>query len=272
MAMNNTKSQNVLTIQSLSVAKPGSAKTQNLHYLVKDVNCELAAGEVLAIIGPNGAGKSTLLKAISGDLNFTGKLITPALENENKLRARQLAVLPQFSLLNFPYRVHEVVALGRIPHATGAARDQQIINQALELMDIAYLTDRLYPDLSGGEKQRVQLARVLAQIWHQDDAPNQTRLLLLDEPTTALDLGHQQDLMRVIKSFAERGVAVVMVLHDINLAAQYANKLLALLCSETLAYGSLDEVIQKPIIDKLFSIDSKIIKHPNTGKLLVIGS
>lgn len=271
--MNGFQKQNVLTIQGLSVSTPTSAITrkQTPHSLVNDVNCEVSKGEILAIIGPNGAGKSTLLKAISGDVNFTGELITPALSQDNALRARQLAVLPQFSLLNFPYRVHEVVALGRIPHATGATRDNDIINQALELMDIAYLTERLYPDLSGGEKQRVQLARVLAQIWHEDDAENKTRLLLLDEPTTALDLGHQQDLMRVIKAFAKQGVAVVMVLHDINLAAQYADKLLALLCSETLAYGTVDHVIQKPIIDKLFGIEADIIKHPNSGKPLVIG-
>jgi len=270
--MNNTVNKPpVLNINGVSVAKPGTAKSKS-HLLVKDVSCDVAAGEVLAIIGPNGAGKSTLLKAISGDVNYTGDINSPMLSDTLSLRARQLAVLPQFSLLNFPYKVHEVVALGRIPHATGLVRDNDIINQALELMDIAYLKDRLYPGLSGGEKQRVQLARVLAQIWHEDDAPNKTRLLLLDEPTTALDLGHQQDLMRVIKVFAERDVAVVMVLHDINLAAQYADKLLALLCSETLAYGNLDAVIQKPIIEKLFGIQAEIITHPNTGKPLVIGN
>ena len=262
----------VLSIEALSVAKPGARITQSEpHYLLKNVSCEVAAGEILAIIGPNGAGKSTLLKAISGDLPFTGNINTPMLCDVGSLRARQLAVLPQFSLLNFPYRVHEVVALGRIPHATGTVRDNEIIQQSLELMDISYLKDRLYPNLSGGEKQRVQLARVLAQIWDEQDADNQTRLLLLDEPSTALDLGHQQDLMRAIKVFADRGVAVVMVLHDINLAAQYADKLLALLCSETLAYGSLDKVIQKPIIEKLFNIEAEIIDHPISGKPLVIG-
>lgn len=264
--------QTVLNIEALSVTKPGTRITQREpHYLLKNVNCEVAAGEILAIIGPNGAGKSTLLKAISGDIAYTGKVNTPMLSDTPARRARQLAVLPQFSLLNFPYRVHEVVALGRIPHATGNTSDNEIINQSLKLMDIAYLKNRLYPNLSGGEKQRVQLARVLAQIWNKEDAENQTRLLLLDEPSTALDLGHQQDLMRAIKVFADRGVAVVMVLHDINLAAQYADKLLALLCSETLAYGSLDEVIQKPIIEKLFNIEAEIIPHPNSGKPLVIG-
>ena len=132
-----------------------------------------------------------------------------------------------------------MVQLARIPHNTGRQCDDQIVKDALELMDISFLTNRLYTELSGGEKQRVQLARVLAQIWNSEDAPAQTRLLLLDEPTSALDLGHQQQLMTAIRKLANQGVTVVMVLHDINLAAHYADTILALLCSERLAYGSV---------------------------------
>ena len=239
--------------------------------LVDNVSCKLDSGEILAVIGPNGAGKSTLLQAISGDLTYTGEININGVSEEPKLRARQIAVLPQLSLLNFPYRVSEVVGLSRIPHQTGIERDRQIIDQALATMDIDFLKDRLYTELSGGEKQRVQLARVFAQIWSADDAPEGTRLLLLDEPTFALDLGHQQQLMQIITSFAKQGVAVMMVLHDINLAAYYADRLLALLCSQQIALGEPNEVISEDIINRLFGIKTSIIKHPDHDAPVVLG-
>lgn len=261
---------NILSIKHLCVAKPISTPGGDKTLLLNDINCELQAGEILAVIGPNGAGKSTMLKAIAGDLAYHGEIQIGAAAASSKLRARQVAVLPQLSLLNFPFRVFEVVNLARIPHQTGREHDQQIVRSALKLMDIAYLEDRLYPELSGGEKQRVQLARVLAQIWNADDAPSGTRLLLLDEPTAALDLGHQQQLMQAIQVFAKSGVAVLMVLHDINLAAQYADKLLALLCSQQLAYGTVEEVITEQIVHRLFNIESSIIRHPQHGTPIIL--
>ncbi|MCL4169000.1 UNVERIFIED_CONTAM: hypothetical protein GTU68_027587 [Idotea baltica] len=224
----------------------------------------------MAIIGPNGAGKSSLLKAIAGDLTYSGSISIQGLSETPTLRARQVAVLPQLSLLNFPYRVSEVVGLSRIPHNTGRKRDDKIVKDALKLMDISFLTNRLYTELSGGEKQRVQLARVLAQIWSREDAPAESRLLLLDEPTTALDLGHQQQLMSAIRTLAQQGVTVVMVLHDINLAAHYADNILALLCSQQLAFGSVNEVITAPNIKSLFGVDAKVIMHPERNTPVVI--
>jgi len=243
----------------------------NAHCLVDSVSCELSAGEILGIIGPNGAGKSSLLKAISGDWAYQGVLEIIGVSQDPVLRARQVAVLPQFSLLNFPYRVCEVVGLGRTPHQSGAQRDAQIIDQALSLMDISFLKDRLYTELSGGEKQRVQLARVFAQIWDQTDAEHGLRLLILDEPTTALDIGHQQALMSAINTFANRGVAVVMVLHDVNLAARYANKILALLCSQVVAYGSAQEVITQTNVQRLYDVDIQILEHPVDNTPVVVG-
>lgn len=266
----------ILDIQQLSVVKPDSghlAATDSdaKHMLVDEVSCSVDAGEVLAVIGPNGAGKSTLIKALSGDIDYQGTAHIQGLADTPVLRARQVAVLPQLSLLNFPYRVSEVVNLARIPHSTGRVRDDQIIDEVLELMDIGFLKNRLYTQLSGGEKQRVQLARVLAQIWSADDAPNGTRLLLLDEPTTALDLGHQRDLMRAIQQFARQGVAVVMVLHDINLAARYADTMLALLCSQQIACGPVSEVVTAANIDRLFGLQAEVIPHPQAGTPVVIG-
>ena len=139
------------------------------------------------------------------------------------------------------------------------------------MMDIGFLKDRLYTQLSGGEKQRVQLARVFAQIWDQNDAENGLRLLILDEPTTALDLGHQQALMSAIQAFARKGVAVVMVLHDVNLAARYVDKVLALLCSQVVAYGSPEDVITQDNIQRLYEVDIEILKHPKDNTPIVVG-
>ena len=260
----------ILTISHLCVAKPGLAGHPSPVRLLDDINCELAAGEILAVIGPNGAGKSTLQNAIAGDLNYSGDIHISSVAESRKLRARQVAVLPQLSLLNFPYRVSEVVNLARIPHQTGRSQDQKIVASALELMDINHLANRLYTELSGGEKQRVQLARVLAQIWNVDDAASGTRLLLLDEPTAALDLGHQQQLMYAIQEFAQSGVAVLMVLHDINLAAQYADKLLALLSSQQIAYGTVEQVVTEQIVHQLFNIKASIISHPEHGTPIIL--
>ena len=270
---------NILSVSNLSIIKPHSKRNKGKpsEMLLDNINFELNAGEIITIIGPNGAGKSTLLKAIAGDLDFanwqyTGKLSMPLIANINdaKTRARQLAVLPQFSLLNFPYRVSEVVGLSRTPHQTGRSRDLEIIDAALELMDIGFLKNHLYTKLSGGEKQRVQLARVLAQIW--EPINEQPRLLLLDEPTTALDLGHQRDLMRAVKKISTQGVGVLMVLHDINLAARYADRILALLCSQQVAFDIPTKVITTDRVKRLFNIDAKILAHPDNGSPIVVST
>jgi len=261
----------LLEIDQVSIEINGSQRDNAHTILVNNVSCTLKAGEVLAIIGPNGAGKSTLLNAIAGDIKYSGEIRIIGVSQQAKLRARQLAVLPQLSLLNFPYRVSEVVGLARIPHSTGRLRDDEIVQEALSLMDISFLSDRLYTELSGGEKQRVQLARVFAQIWQKSDTENGSRLLLLDEPTAALDLGHQRLLMRAIRELASHGVGVVMVLHDINLAARYADKALALLCSEQLAFGLVNEVITQENIRSLFEVDVHIARHPEHNSPVVIG-
>ena len=258
----------------------------NLHVeingrtLLKQIDLDVSAGEIVAIIGPNGAGKSSLLKAVmrdipfsQGEININQQVVN---HNLNNSQARQVAALPQFSLLSFPYTVHEVVSLARIPHSTGLAIDNQIIDETLAAMDISHLSERLYTRLSGGEKQRVQLARVLAQIWRAEDTETEhQRLLILDEPTTALDLGHQQMLMRTLHTFAKSSdnkVAVLMVLHDVNLAARYADKLLAISEGETLAFGTPKQVLTKKNLKQLFDIDAHIVPHPNTGQPVVLGN
>lgn len=243
---------------------------------LKNLNLALNTGELVAIVGPNGAGKSTLLKTICGDLpGVQGDIFFHAQKLRNipsRERARNLAVLPQHSSLNFAFSAKEVVALGRIPHSTGLTQDNQIVASAMRALDISHLAERLYPRLSGGEKQRVQLARVLAQIWQ----PNATstnypsRLLLLDEPTAHIDLGHQQQLMTEIKRFTLQGVTVLLVLHDINLAIQYADKLVAMTEGRIEAVGAPEAIINQPLIDKLFGKQVRVMHLPDNHRPIVL--
>ena len=242
--------------------------------LVKAVSVNVNSGEILGIIGPNGAGKTTLLRAISCDVELTSGLVSiddqPVGNIDARQRACQLAVLPQFSSLNFPFTVEEVVELGRIPHSTGKQCDNRIVTEALHTMRILHLRKRLYTHLSGGEKQRVQLARVMSQIWRKEDTHG-IRLLLLDEPTSALDLGHQQQLMKVIRDFAYQGVAIIMAVHDINLVARYADNVLALSSGHTVAYGQPSDVIKAEVIKRLYAVYARVIHHPETNRPVVLG-
>lgn len=255
----------ILNIRGLCFAVGAAA-------LLDDIHMQVGPGEIMAIVGPNGAGKTTLLKAVCGDIVPTqGEIQLNGIAIDawpRQQRARHVAVLPQLSVLNFPYTVEEVVGLGRIPHSSGARIDQGIIAEAMRAMDISYLQGRLYTKLSGGEKQRTQLARVMAQIWRKDDAAQ--RLLLLDEPTTALDLGHQQQLMGAIVDFAKQGVAVVMVVHDINIAARYADSVTAISCGRSLAQGAVDDVMTETMLKNLFNADIRMVEDPLTKRRVVI--
>lgn len=255
----------MLIVDQVSVERGGRA-------LLDSVSVAVAPGDFMAVIGPNGAGKSSLLHAIVGDLVADSGAVTldgGAIDAlALRARARQVALLPQASGLTFPFAVHEVVALGRSPHASGRQVDAGIVEAACKLTDIRHLRERAYTHLSGGEKQRVQLARVLAQIWRAETTGS--RLLLLDEPVAALDLGHQQQIMDAIAALSRAGVAVVMVLHDVSLAARYADHLLALRAGRVVAQGEPAEVVTADIIQQLFDIRARILAHPDTGTPVVL--
>jgi len=227
---------------------------------------------VMAVVGQNGAGKTTMLRAVVGELPVSGGALTlcgrPHHHWRLQERARRLAVLPQASTLNFPFTVAEVVALGRSPHSTGRAVDEEIIRAALAALDIGHLRDRLYPQLSGGEKQRTQLARVMVQIWRAEDIGE--RLLVLDEPTASLDLGHQQQLMQRVRAFASDGAAVLMVLHDLNLALRFADRLLALHQGAVAAEGPCAEVLTTDLLQRLYGARVELMRHPHDGRPVVI--
>ena len=240
--------------------------------LLRDINLAVDRGQILGLAGPNGAGKTSLLRLVAGDIPLSaGHLLIggrPAGDWPRRELARQLAYLPQLSLLNFPYTVEEVVALGRIPHDSGADRDGEIMAEVMAATDITLLRHRLYTRLSGGEKQRVQLARVLAQIWDADARAG--GLLLLDEPTTALDLSHQQLVLAAVSTLAARGCAVVLVIHDLNLIAGVADQIAVLQAGRLVAAGTPAAVFTEALFHQVFGIDVLIQQHPGRAQPLVI--
>ncbi len=238
--------------------------------VLSGIDLALQPGEVLGVLGPNGAGKSTLLDALSGELRPSQGQVTldgrPLSAWVGAERAQRLAVLPQTSTLNFAFRVEDVVGMGRLPHATGQARDQQIIAEALAAADAGHLAGRNYLELSGGERQRVHLARVLAQLW--PGASGQT--LLLDEPTSMLDPLHQHTTLQATRTIAASGVAVLVILHDLNLAARYCDRVLLLHGGTAHALGTPHEVLQAEPLHAVFDLEVLVQRHPERGHPLII--
>lgn len=233
---------------------------------LRDINLILNSGQVLAVIGPNGAGKTTLVRAISGVVPLSGGSI---LINENNLsdlspleRARKVAVVPQARNLPAAFTAWEAVLLGRTPHLNFfgqlSSDDEQIARQAMQKTDTLDLAERRLGELSGGEQQRVLLARALAQ-----HAP----ILLLDEPVTHLDLHYQLDLMDQISALAGgEGLCVLAVLHDLNMASRYADYVALLVKGELMAYGKADEILVPEILSKAYNLPMDVFKGKSGGR------
>ncbi|MYZ39884.1 MULTISPECIES: heme ABC transporter ATP-binding protein [unclassified Streptomyces] len=225
------------------------------------------AGEVLALVGPNGAGKSTLLAALAADLppgqgevRIDGR---PAYEWSAPELALRRAVLPQAAALAFPFPVEEVVRMGRAPWAGTPLEDEDgsAVAAAMAATEVTAFAGRPFSALSGGERARVALARVLAQ-----RAP----LLLLDEPTAALDLRHQELVLRICRERAAAGDAVVVVLHDLGLAAAHADRVAVLHNGEVAAEGPPAEVFRDGLLSRVYRQPVEVFPHPRTGVPLVI--
>ncbi|GGO88548.1 hemin import ATP-binding protein HmuV [Marinobacterium nitratireducens] len=221
---------------------------QVLHGL----DLELAAGTLTVVLGPNGAGKSTLLQLLSGLESPTSgavRLDGEALHGWSEpQRARQLAVMTQDQPLDFPFSVEEVVRLGAWPLGLSPQQEADHGRRWLQRLDLAQLAGRNYLQLSGGERQRVQLARVLAQCGEQ------SRVLLLDEPVSAMDLRHQHLCLRQLRRLADAGMAVLLILHDLALAAQYGDRVLLLKDGRALAQGPVPEVMTAALLSQLFEV------------------
>jgi iron complex transport system ATP-binding protein len=210
--------------------------------VLRGVHAEVAPGEWLAVIGPNGAGKSTLLKAVAGLLPYRGEISVddrPVRDLSQRELGRGIAYTAQIPVVPPQMPVREYVLLGRTPHlgylARPGRRDRVVADEVLRRLDLSALAERDVDRLSGGERQRVVLARALAQ---------QARVLLLDEPTTALDLGHQQQVLEIVDALRrDDGLTVITTLHDLGVAAQYADRLLMLVGGRAVAAGTAAEVL-----------------------------
>lgn len=245
------------------------------NWLLRNVSCRLRPGELTAILGPNGSGKSTLMAALAGErppsagaVEFAGRPIAawPA-----AALARRRAVLPQSSSLQFPFTVEEVVALGRTPFrgTAGASDDRSATRAAMRTAEVEALRGRLVPTLSGGERQRVHLARCLAQLA-VPVAADGAKALLLDEPTTGLDPAHQHRLMTVARDFARAGGLALAIIHDLNLAAQYADRLLVLQAGRLVYDGSPLDGLTPERLSTVFEIDAAVVAHPASERPLIV--
>lgn len=238
--------------------------------ILKAVSLQLLNGEIVAVCGPNGAGKSTFLRVLSGEYEATKGSVSFLGKKLREWRISDLAlhraVLNQESMLTFPFRVSEVVAFGRYPYPK-STQNNEIIEFCMKEVEISHLRNRLYTTLSGGEKQRVHLARILAQL----EGPESDKLLLLDEPTSALDLKHQERVLQMAQRIAKKKrYSVLVVLHDLNLAAAYADRILFMKKGMGVYEGVPDEVLTSKNVKEIFDIDAHILHHPDTNRPFLV--
>ncbi|MEO6611103.1 MAG: heme ABC transporter ATP-binding protein [Chitinophagaceae bacterium] len=255
-------------------------KATGIHYrvgkklILNDVSMDFQPGEFNMILGPNGSGKSTFLKIFSGELHgYEGTVLYGGkkLETIKKVElARERAVMSQQPELSFPLTVDEVVMMGRYPHFAfnPGKKDEAICEEVMKRMNLQSFKERNYLTLSGGEKQRVQYARVLAQIWEKPASG--CRYLFLDEPLTSLDINYQQEFLQVAREFSKEETILVAVMHDINLATQYADKLFFLKEGELVAKGKPKEIVTEDLIRKVFDVKTTIINNPVSGNPLIV--
>ncbi|MBU2709445.1 heme ABC transporter ATP-binding protein [Zooshikella harenae] len=239
--------------------------------LLHPVSVTFNPGELVVLLGPNGAGKSTLLHCLAGGVpDSAGDLYwqqQPYTQLSRQFKSQHIALLGQQHQLQFAFTVEEVVALGRLPWNTSSTESFQWVKLALQCFDIIHLQNRNYLSLSGGEQQRVQLARVWVQLQAEK---TDTRCLLLDEPLAALDPKHQLQLMNEARQFAHAGHVVVMVLHDMNMAMRFADKVLLLNEGKAVAWGKPADVLIPEQIANVFSLDVTIMSHPDRDFSFVV--
>jgi len=243
--------------------------------LIADISASFAPGGLHLLVGPNGAGKSTLVKVLArllrpqtGTVEYEGTDVSQVGEAE---LAQKRAVLSQAIEIAFPLTVREVVLMGRYPHFSGrpGPTDDRIVDEVMQHFDVTEFKDRYYQTLSGGERQRVNFARVLAQLW-RDDSVDSCRYLFLDEPLTFLDIRHQIDFMKRIRSFTDAGdVVTVGVVHDLNLAARFADQILMLNGGRVVAHGTPAEVLTTERIEQVFGVEPTMVQTEHSGIHLI---
>jgi iron complex transport system ATP-binding protein len=261
----------------MSIVASDIVVTRGKRRLLDCVSVQFLPGALTVILGENGAGKSTLLKVVSGEvLPERGSVLLcdkPLAAWSCIESAKRRAVLPQDARVGFMFSAFEVALLGRSPHCNGypGKRDRDIAHAAMARMDVAHLANRLFPTLSGGERARVSLARVLAQLWEKTG--DAARCLLLDEPVAALDIAHQHLALQVARQFVkEEGATVVAVLHDLNLAAQYADHVVLMKTGAVHAVGSVEDTLTASILSACFSTPIRQMAHPDGMRPLLFAA
>lgn len=239
------------------------------HTIIKDLSVTFPKGKVTAIVGPNGCGKSTLLNGLSRvHRPSSGHIILESKDIHTmpaKEVAKKLALLPQETSAPDGITVRELIHFGRHPHQSFLKQwgmdDRTAIEFALKAANLEDLGERLLDTLSGGQRQRAWIAMSVAQ---------ETPLLLLDEPTSALDLGHQIEVFELIRALSSQGKTIVMVVHDLAMAARYSDYLIAMKSGEIIAQGTPKEVIQPSILEELYGIQCDLLDDPSTGAPILI--
>lgn len=237
--------------------------------VLRQVNLCIPAAQLWVILGPNGSGKTTMLRLMAGLLNPTAGLVllddVSLSRRSSRHIARNVAFVPQETLAAFNFTVIQMVLMGRSPHlgTMGFERplDLAVARECLAKTDSLHLENRPFDELSSGERQRVVIARALAQ---------QPRMLLLDEPTAFLDIGHQIQIHQLLRSLVRDGITVVCVSHDINAASQFADRIALLKAGQVAASGPADEVLTPPVIKSVYGVDADVIPHPRTNRPVVL--
>ena len=231
---------------------------------MRGVSLAISPGKLLAVVGPNGAGKTTLMKLLSGSLPPQEGDVTlddrPLSGLADRERALAIAVVPQSESSPFPVTVREMVGMGRYAHLgpweRSGARDRTVVDRAMAQCAVAEFADRQLGQLSGGEQQRARIARALAQ-----EAP----VLLLDEPTAGLDLRYRMELFHLLRQLRAAGLGVLVITHDLNLAARFADRLLLLDRGRALARGTPDEVLARASLETVYQWPLRVVPHPGPG-------
>ncbi len=245
--------------------------------LLEGVSLEIRPGEIVAVAGPNGAGKTTLLRVLAGDRAPSGGSVSHderALEGWRRAElAQRRSVMGTDRAVAFAFSAREVAMMGRMPLHGGDPdhTDRIVVDELLAAVDCAELGDRIYATLSTGERQRVSLARAVAQVTDAPGAEQATaRYLLLDEPTSSLDPAHQHTAMRLIRQTADAGRGVLAIVHDLNLAAAYADRVVLMHQARVVETGTPTDVLRADLLEAVFDIPMLVIPHPQLSHPLVV--
>jgi iron complex transport system ATP-binding protein len=234
-----------------------------LKTVLKNINLKINKGELLAIIGPNGAGKTTLLKCILGVKSYKGKIIYDGIDLSKiseREKAKIISYLPQFTPIIFPITIFENVLLGRLPYfwTIPKKEDIEFVNKILKDLNLIEYSNRYIDEVSGGERQRAYIARIIAQ---------NSKIMLFDEPTANLDLKYQLEIMELIRKITkERNTITIIAIHEVNLAFKYADRIVLLNDGEIICNGSPNEVIN--MINKVYEVNGEIIDFNGRPRII----